>query len=108
MVRGYGRSLAVADVFHRLTKLRLLLDRAVELGMASNNPARGLKLRQPKRVVPPRNLSLEEVEMLPPPPYLMDSLKHMALQAFWWKLPKASIPKPNRSTSGPWPSVRRP
>lgn len=47
-----------------MTKLRLLLDQAAELGMTSDNPARGLKLRQPKRVVPRRLLSREEAEML--------------------------------------------
>ena len=37
-------------VFHRLTKLRLLLDQAVAMGMISSNPARNLTLRQPKQV----------------------------------------------------------
>ena len=36
-------------VCHYLTKLRLLLDQAVELGMIHDNPARSIRLNQPKR-----------------------------------------------------------
>jgi integrase len=51
-------------VFHRMTKLRLLLDQAVKLGMLHDNPARGLRLRQPKRETERRILTIEEVKDL--------------------------------------------
>ena len=51
-------------VFHRMTKLRLLLDRAVELGMVRDNPARGLKLRQPRRETARRILTPDEARGL--------------------------------------------
>ena len=63
-LRELETTLAPWTVFHRLTKLRLLLDQAVELGMATHNPARVLKLRQPKTVVPRRVLNPEEASML--------------------------------------------
>ena len=58
------QQLAPWTVFHRLTKLRLLMDQAVELGMAAGNPARALQLRQPKTTVPRRVLSTDEAQLL--------------------------------------------
>ena len=48
-------------VFHYLTVLRIMLDNAVELEMMSSNPARELRLRQPKKVEERRILNLEEI-----------------------------------------------
>ena len=39
-------------IMHWLTKTRLLLDCGKELGMITDNPARGIRRRQPKRVAP--------------------------------------------------------
>jgi integrase len=58
-------------VFQYLTKLRLLLDQAVALGMLHENPARSLRLRQPKPVQSRRVLNETEVQQL-----LEASLRH--------------------------------
>ena len=59
------RRYAPWSVHHYMTKLRLLLDRAVELGMISENPSRGMKARTPKSQTRRRILSTEEaVELL--------------------------------------------
>jgi integrase len=64
MCREYQDELAAKlapwTVFHRLTKLRLLLDRAVEAQMIEVNPARALKLRQPRRETQRRILTTDE------------------------------------------------
>ncbi len=49
-------------VFHFLTVLRIVLDKAVEFEMISSNPARELRLRQPKRVEERRILNLDEIK----------------------------------------------
>ena len=49
-------------VFHYLTVLRIVLDRAVDYEMISSNPARELKLRQPKKVEERRILDLDEIK----------------------------------------------
>ena len=51
-------------IFHHLTKLRLLFDQALELDMADSNPARLIKLRQPKRTKRRRVLSFEEAKWM--------------------------------------------
>ncbi|MFC1526031.1 tyrosine-type recombinase/integrase [Candidatus Latescibacterota bacterium] len=51
-------------VFQYLTKLRLLLDQAVSLGMLAANPARELNLRQPKPVDSRRALNEDEIGTL--------------------------------------------
>ncbi|MFA6110871.1 MAG: site-specific integrase [Candidatus Latescibacterota bacterium] len=58
-------------VFQYLTKLRLLLDQAMAMGMLHENPARGLRLRQPKPVQSRRVLTETEVQQL-----LGASLRH--------------------------------
>ncbi|MFC1526766.1 tyrosine-type recombinase/integrase [Candidatus Latescibacterota bacterium] len=67
-VREYQRELEGKysgwTVWHRVTKLRLLLDQAVHLGMLSENPARELTLRQPKVVSGRRILTGEEIHHL--------------------------------------------
>ena len=49
-------------IYHRMTKLRLLLDQAIELQMITTNPAREITLEQPKRLKQRRILSLAEVQ----------------------------------------------
>jgi site-specific recombinase XerD len=56
-----NRQFAPWTVFHRMTKLRQLLDQAVRWGMLKENPARTIRLGQPKRVKPPRILAPDEV-----------------------------------------------
>jgi integrase len=63
--------LAPWTVFHHLTKLRLLLDGAMRLGMVPENVARALKLRQPRRETARRILTAEEARTL-----LEESLKY--------------------------------
>ena len=58
-------------IHHYLTKLRLLLDQAVSLGMISENPARSLKLKQPKKSTERRILTQEEIQL-----FLELSLNH--------------------------------
>ena len=59
------RRYAPWSVYHHLTKLRLLLDRAVELGMIRENPSRGMRTGTPKSQTRRRILSTEEaVELL--------------------------------------------
>ena len=66
--RDYGADLAATysswTVFHRMTKLRLLLDEAVKLGMIHENPARAFPLKQPKRETERRILSVDEAREL--------------------------------------------
>ena len=66
--RGYEHQLATElapwTVFHRMTKLRLLLDQAVGMGMLLKNPARAIKLAQPKRETTRRILTREEARIL--------------------------------------------
>ena len=52
------------SVHHYLTKLRVLLDQAVEMGMISENPARHLKMGNPKTATVRRLLSSDEARML--------------------------------------------
>ncbi len=52
------------SVHHYLTKLRVLLDQAVEMGMIPENPARSLKMANPKTATVRRLLSSEEARML--------------------------------------------
>ena len=56
--------LAPWTVFHRMTKLRLLLDQAVEMQMVATNPAREVALRPPKKETVRRILNLEEARRL--------------------------------------------
>lgn len=49
-------------VYHHLTVLRILLDQAMRLGWADDNPARQVSLKQPKRVKDKRILTPEEVQ----------------------------------------------
>ncbi|NKB67745.1 MAG: tyrosine-type recombinase/integrase [Candidatus Latescibacteria bacterium] len=58
------REFAPWTVFHRMTKMRLLLDRAVELQMIPENPARAINLPQPKRQRARRVLGLDEIQWL--------------------------------------------
>ena len=58
--RGY----AGWTVMHRLTKTRLLLDRAVELGMINANPARAIRRKQPKLAARRRILEDDEIRQL--------------------------------------------
>ena len=51
-------------VYHRVTKLRLLLDRAIELEMIHENPARAIKMGQPKKSKTRRILDEEEARHL--------------------------------------------
>ena len=66
--RSYEHRLAAElapwTVFHRLTKLRLLIDQAISLGMVTENPARAIKLAQPKRETARRILTREEAGIL--------------------------------------------
>ncbi|MCC7262045.1 MAG: tyrosine-type recombinase/integrase [Candidatus Latescibacteria bacterium] len=75
LVREYQNQLqgqfASWTVFGRLTKLRLLVDQAVGLGMIADNPARQLSLRQPKTLEPRRILTEAEIHSL-----LEVSLRH--------------------------------
>ena len=48
------------SVHHYLTKLRVLLDQAVEMGMISENPARSLKMGNPKTATVRRLLNSDE------------------------------------------------
>lgn len=50
------------SVYHYHTKLRLLLDQAIKLGMLSENPARQVKIRQPRKSKERRVLTEEEVK----------------------------------------------
>ncbi len=59
-----SRQYSAWSVHHYLTKLRLLLDQAVRLGMRADNPARGVSLTQPKRKTARRVLSTEEAQQL--------------------------------------------
>ena len=52
------------SVYHYLTKLRLLLDQAVALGMISNNHARAIKLKQPKKTTERRILTRKEIRQV--------------------------------------------
>jgi integrase len=52
------------SVYHYLGKLRILLDQAVELSMITTNPARLLKLGNPKTAKVRRVLSAEEAGMV--------------------------------------------
>lgn len=52
------------SVHHYLTKLRILLDQAVEMGMIPENPARSLKMGNPKTATVRRILSSDEARML--------------------------------------------
>jgi len=45
-----------------MTKLRILLDQAVAIGMIRDNPARAVKLRQPRRETERRILTGEEIQ----------------------------------------------
>ena len=56
--------LARWTVFHYMTKLRLLLDRALELGMVTENLARAIKLQQPKSETARRILALDEAQII--------------------------------------------
>jgi integrase len=75
--RSYEHRLAAElapwTVFHRLTKLRLLIDQAISLGMVTENPARAIKLAQPKRETARRILTREEAGIL-----LEESLNYTA------------------------------
>jgi len=51
-------------VYHYLTKLRLLLDQAMKLGMIQSNPAREIQLGQPKKSKTRRILTEEEAREL--------------------------------------------
>lgn len=51
-------------VCHYLTKLRLLLDQAISLGMLSENPARKVRLRVPKKSKERRILTEDEARRL--------------------------------------------
>lgn len=64
-------SLAEWTVHHRLTHLRLLLDRAVELHMIEDNPARDVKVPAPRTNTVRRILSTDEARAL-----LDASLRH--------------------------------
>ena len=59
-----GRRYSEWSVHHYLTKLRLLLDQAIHLGMAKENPARTVKLPRPKRQTVRRILSIAEAQQL--------------------------------------------
>lgn len=67
-IREYRQQLegqfAPWTVFHRMTKMRLLLDQAVQMQMLAENPARKVEIRQPKRRKVFRVLSLEEVRWI--------------------------------------------
>ncbi len=63
-LEGQGQRYSPWTVHHKLTKLRLLLDQAVRLGMLGENPARRVSVPTPRRTVPRRILSLEEVNHL--------------------------------------------
>ena len=52
------------SVHHYLTKLRVLLDQAVEMGMIPVNPARSLRMGNPKTATVRRLLSSDEARML--------------------------------------------
>lgn len=58
-LEGQGQRYSPWTVHHKLTKLRLLLDQAVRLGMLGENPARRVSVPTPRRTVPRRILSLE-------------------------------------------------
>ena len=58
-------------VYHHLTKLRLLLDQAIAIGMIHENPARKVTLRQPKKSKERRVLNEDEAKHL-----LQVSLNH--------------------------------
>jgi len=49
-------------IYTRFTKLRLILDQAIRLNMIKANPARGIKLAQPKRAKAYRILTRDEVD----------------------------------------------
>ena len=59
-----GRKYAPWSVYHYGTYLRLLLDRAVELGMAPSNAARAVSLSTPRTRQERRVLSAEEVAVV--------------------------------------------
>ncbi len=59
-----ARGFAPWTIYHRLTKLRLCLDRAVELKMLSANLSRGVEIDQPKRLKARRILTLDEIQWL--------------------------------------------
>ena len=52
------------SIHHYLTKLRILLDQAVDMGMIGTNPARTLKMGSPKTAKVRRILSIEEAHVL--------------------------------------------
>ncbi len=52
------------SVHHYLTKLRILLDQAVDMGMIATNPARLLKMGNPKTAKVRRILSSDEARMV--------------------------------------------
>jgi site-specific recombinase XerD len=58
------RGFAPWTIYHRMTKMRLLLDRALELKMLPVNSARGIEIEQPKRLKTRRILTLDEIGWL--------------------------------------------
>ena len=52
------------SVHHYMTKLRILLDQAVEMGMMAENPARSIRMGNPKTGKVRRVLSQDEAKML--------------------------------------------
>ena len=58
------KTLSTWTVHHRLTKLRIILDIAVKAGMIESNPAKALRLPQPRRETVRRILSIEEAKEL--------------------------------------------
>ena len=68
-LRGQGYS--PWTIFHYMTALRILVDRAIDMGMARENPARKVRLRQPKKLAERRVLTQEEAVWL-----LEVSLRH--------------------------------
>ena len=59
-----AQTLAPWTVHRRITTVRLLLDRAVELGMLTENVARGVRLDPPKRETARRILTHDEIRQL--------------------------------------------
>ena len=64
-------------VNHKLTKLRHILDQAVDLGMIRTNSAKEVKIGQPKKATPRRVLTPDEIKAI-----LDKSLKYRSTADF--------------------------